>query len=135
MYGKIQASGLTEFILFICTSATWWGANPISLFALFLAFPPLLSSHCGDWQHALDCSFGCPHSLLEALIHFWRPEITDGCDISSSLIWQVRAKSLQSCLTLFDWMDYSAGVQPLQDPGKPEGETVSAIAIDVEGER
>ena len=26
------------------------------------------------------------------------------------------------------------GVQPLQDPGKPEGETVLAIAIDLERE-
>ena len=46
-------------------------ANPISLFTLFLAFPPLLNSHCGEWQQALDCSFGSPHSLLEARNHWW----------------------------------------------------------------
>ena len=26
-------------------------------------------------------------AVLEALIHIWRPEIADGCDISCSLIW------------------------------------------------
>ena len=39
------ASGLTEFIPFICTSAIW--ANLVSLFTFLLAFPQLLSSHCG----------------------------------------------------------------------------------------
>ena len=29
----------------------------------------------------------------------------------------------------------TAGVQPPQDPGKPEGETAAAIAIDLERER
>ena len=32
------------------------------------------------------------------------------------------------------WQPTPAGVQPLQDPGKPEGGMVSAIAIDLERE-
>ena len=123
--------------------------KPLGLLNSFFSYAPqlpgggrILFPYSPCFLHSLRSSAvtvgtGSMHwiAVLGALIHFWRPEITDGCDISSSLIWQVRAKSLQSCLTLFDWMDYSAGVQPLQDPGKPEGETVSAIAIDVEGER
>ena len=35
-------------------------------------------------------------------------------------------------LTSWGWI--CAGVQPPQDPGKPEGETASAIAIDLERE-
>lgn len=31
--------------------------------------------------------------------------------------------------------DHTAGVQPLQNPGKPEGETASAIAIDLDRDR
>jgi len=62
------------------------GANPVSLFTLrsgrwlLLAFPQFLSNHHGGWQHPLDA--------LGALIYIWRPEITDGCDISCLLIWQ-----------------------------------------------
>ena len=48
------------------------GPNPVSLFPLrsgrwlLLAFPRLLSSHHGGWQHMLDHSLGSPHSHLEA---------------------------------------------------------------------
>ena len=72
MYGKMQALGLTEFIPFIGTSPS--GANPIPLFTLFLASSQLLIT-LGDggifWI-----------TVLGAFIHIWRPEITDGCDIS-----------------------------------------------------
>ena len=47
------------------------GANPVSLFALLLAFPQLLSRHRGGWQHLLDRSFGSPHSHLEPRNCWW----------------------------------------------------------------
>ena len=37
MHGKMQASGLTEFLPFICTSAVW--GQPVSFFTFFPAFP------------------------------------------------------------------------------------------------
>ena len=60
------ASGLPEFIPFICISAIWG-----QLLTLLFVFPQLLSNQ----------KFG-------ELIHIWRPEITDGCDISCLLPWQ-----------------------------------------------
>ena len=74
MYGKIQASGLSEFIPFICTSALGGGvggANPVFLFTLrsgrwpLLAFPQLLSNH----GRGLTASVGC---------QFWEPSFTFG---------------------------------------------------------
>ena len=53
------------------------GSNPVSMFTLrsgrwlLLAFPQLLSSQRGGWQHRLDCSLGSPHSHLEARNHWW----------------------------------------------------------------
>ena len=49
MYGKMQASGLTEFIPFICILAAAAAAAAKS-------------------QHPLDRSFG-------TLIHIWRPKV------------------------------------------------------------
>ena len=44
--------------------------------------PPAPRQSLGWWgEHSLDRSFG-------TLIHIWRPEVTDGCDISCLLIWQ-----------------------------------------------
>ena len=78
MYGKIQASGLTEFFPFISTSATWGQIlfpdclYPNSLFRCggWLLFPSLqlLGSHCGVWQHLLDCRNHIP--FLEPLLTF-----------------------------------------------------------------
>ena len=56
MYGKMQASGLTKLIPLMCTSAIW--GQSCSLFTLLLAFPQLLSSHHGGWQHLQDDSLG-----------------------------------------------------------------------------
>ena len=67
------ASGLTEFIPFIAPQLS--GANPVSSFPLLLAFPQLRSSH----RVAVAAS---ARSVFGALIHIWRPEITDGCEIS-----------------------------------------------------
>ena len=78
MYGKIQASGLTEFIAVICTSAMW----AKSCFLVHLKQWQL-------WQMAAPCvppapqqspwrvtasaglSFGSPHSHLEARNRWW----------------------------------------------------------------
>ena len=80
----MQASGLTEFNSFICSSVIWGQpCFPVHLKEQQMAascFSQLLSNHHGGWQHPLDA--------LGALIHNWRPEITDGCDISCLLIWQ-----------------------------------------------
>ena len=70
----MQASGLTEFILSICTSA-FWGQILFPCSPCFWHSP----SSSGGWQHP---------AVLGALIHIWRPGIADGCDISYLLIWQ-----------------------------------------------
>ena len=57
------------------------GANPVSYFTLLLAFPQLLSNHRGGGSILWIAVWG-------ALIHIWRPEIADGCNISCLLIWQ-----------------------------------------------
>ena len=79
MYGKMQASELTEFIHSYVPQMS--GENPVSLFTLLLAFPQLLS------KHSVAAS-GSIHwiAALGALIQIWRP--VDGCDIYCLLIWQ-----------------------------------------------
>ena len=79
MYGKIQASGLTEFIAFICTSAMW--AKSCFLVHLKqwqlwqMAAPcvppapqqsPWRVDHHGGWWHLVDWALG-------ARIHIWSP--------------------------------------------------------------
>ena len=73
MYGKMQASGLTELFPFIGTSVSL--ANPVSLLTMLFAFPQLLSSHHGGGSTLWII-------VLGALIHTWRQEVGDGCGIS-----------------------------------------------------
>ena len=86
MCGKMQAPGLTGFNPSTCSSAIWgqpW--FPVHLKERQMAascIPQLLSNHHGVGVAA------SPGSVLGALIHNWRPEITDGGDISCLLIWQ-----------------------------------------------
>ena len=80
MEGKTHASGLTQFIPFLCTSAIWGHSG-------FLVLPCFLNSPSPS---AITEGAG---SILwitvwGALIHIWRPEITEGCDISYLLIQQ-----------------------------------------------
>ena len=81
MYGKMQASGLMESIPFICTSAIW--GQSCSLFTFLLALFQLLSNHYGEEGGNIFWI-----AVWGALIHIWRPEIADGCDIVCLLIWQ-----------------------------------------------
>ena len=66
----MQASGLTEFIPFICTSHIWGQARfLLHLKECQMAAPcilPALQQSLWVWQHPLDHSFGSPHSPLEA---------------------------------------------------------------------
>ena len=73
MYRKMQASGLPELILCICTSAIW--ANSVFLVYLASCIPPSSS--------AVTVGGGSIHviTVLGVLILIWRPEIADGCDI------------------------------------------------------
>ena len=68
MYGKMQASGLTGFIPFICSSAIWGQpCFPVHLKKQQMAascIPQLLSRHHGGWQYPLD--------------QFWEPSFTTG---------------------------------------------------------
>ena len=71
----MQASGLTEFIPCLRTSALW--GRPCFLVLL------------KDWQIAASCIPPTPQlssihwiAILGALIHIWRPEIAAGCNIS-----------------------------------------------------
>ena len=88
MYGKLQASGLTEFILFIGSSALWcqilFLCSPLGLAGGCLSFPQFLSKERG---RRVGGGCLCWITVLGALIHIWRPEITEGCDVSC-LIWQ-----------------------------------------------
>ena len=75
-----DASLWAPWIHFLYMHFSYLGPNPVSLFTLLLAFPQFLSNHCGGGSI-------CWIAVLGALIHIWRPEIADGCDISCSLIW------------------------------------------------
>ena len=79
MYGKMQASGLTEFILFIWSSSIWghWIHSFHMASAIWCQFCCLVHlascipstpqhSPMRGWQHPMNCSLGSPHSHLEA---------------------------------------------------------------------
>ena len=75
MYVKMQATGFTESIPFICISAIW-GQYPASWFYYILQF----LAHCREWLMAAGSqalSWGPPGSEM----HIWMLEITDGCNI------------------------------------------------------
>ena len=57
---KMQASGLTEFIPFICVSAIW--GQPCFLAHLASCIPPAPQQSTFRWQHLLDHSLGSSHS-------------------------------------------------------------------------
>ena len=93
----MHASGLTEFIPSICTSAIWGQS-------CFL-------DHLKEWRicylhspssSAITMRGGSIHwiPVLGALIHIWRPEITDGSDIFCLFIWQ-EIFSFHSVMSLF----------------------------------
>ena len=71
MYGKMQVSGLTEFIPFICTSAIWGQILFVCLFFNFSHPPGLFSIHCrgGDCRRSAGSQASCP---------FWEPSVTFG---------------------------------------------------------
>ena len=77
MYGKMQASGLPELILFICTSAIW--ANSVFLVYLASCILPAPTPS----SSAVTVGGGSIHviTVLGVLILICRPEIADGCDI------------------------------------------------------
>ena len=69
IYEKMQASGLTEFIPFICVSAIW--GQPCFLAHLASCIPPAPQQSTFRWQHLLDHSLGSSHSHLEARNRWW----------------------------------------------------------------
>ena len=77
MFGKMQASGLTEIIPFMCTSALWGQTcflAPLQGWQMTAScIPQLLSIHSGVVAviHLLDHSFGSPPSHLEPRNHWW----------------------------------------------------------------
>ena len=89
MSGKKQASVLTEFIPFICTSAIWGqSCFLIHLASCTLPAPQQLGLG-GAWGGATTSTGSHGSQLvLGALIHLWRPAIADGCFIPCLLIWQ-----------------------------------------------
>ena len=87
----MHTSGLTEFIPFICTSAIC--GQSLFLVHLFSCIPSSFSA-------VTTGSGNIPWiQVLGALIHIWRPEITDGCDIFCLLIWQ-DTFSFHTCILL-----------------------------------
>ena len=83
------------------TELNYLGSNPVSLFAL----------RNGIWLFFASTPTPTPITVLWALIHIWKSEIADGCNISHLLIWQeifhftVRRKSLFPSKTLFNHFD------------------------------
>ena len=69
-----DASLWAHWIHFLHMHFSCLGPNPVSLFILLLAFPQLLSNHRGGGSISWI-------AVLGALIHIWRPEIADSCDI------------------------------------------------------
>ena len=72
----MQASGLTEFIPFICTSAIWGQSCflvhlKVWQMAAACIDPAPQQSPCRGWQHPLDHSFGDLHSHLKARNRWW----------------------------------------------------------------
>ena len=65
---------LSSLNSFLSYAPQLFGANPVSLFTLLPVFIQLLSNYYGGsnarWM-----------AVLGAIIHIWRPEIADGCDI------------------------------------------------------
>ena len=76
----MQASGLTEFIAFIY-------APHVSGSVLFPSSPYFLHFPSPSAVTVVPGSIRWI-AVLGGLIHIWRPEITDVCDISHLLIWQ-----------------------------------------------
>ena len=77
---------------FLACAPQLTGADPVSLGVgrwLLLAFP---SSSESVLVVVCVCAGGVGSipwpAVSGALVHIWRPEITDGCDISCLLIWQ-----------------------------------------------
>ena len=109
----MQASGLAEFTPFICTAAFW--GHPVSLFTLLLAFLQLLSNHGWGRQHPVDCSFGNPHSHLEARNRWWlwhfllinmaRDIFISQCDNNclTASLWGEEGKALICSICWFPW--------------------------------
>ena len=91
MHGKVQASGLTEFLPFICTSAVW--GQPVSFVTFFPAFPNSSTiTVCGGrgnihWItfQKLSFSFGGQKSIMA---------------VSRLLIWQ----EIFSFCSLLKWL-------------------------------
>lgn len=73
MYGKMQASGLTEFICFICISLS--GASPASVFTLFLALPPTAPQQSPMGGGVVGMATSAGSQWWEHLIHIWSPEL------------------------------------------------------------
>ena len=111
MSGKKQASVLTEFIPFICTSAIWGqSCFLIHLASCTLPAPQQLGLG-GAWGGAATSTGSHGSQLvLGALIHIRRPEIAGGCDLSCLLIWQEvsEVKVAQLSPTLCDPMDWNS---------------------------
>ena len=84
----MQASGLAEFAPFICTAAFWAILFPCS--PCFLHSPSSSAITVGGGSILWI-------AVLGTLIHLWRPEIADGCDISCWLIWQ-------EVFSLYSWI-------------------------------
>ena len=89
MSGKKQASVLIEFIPFICTSAIW-GQSCFLIHLASCTLPAPQQLGLGEAWGGAATSTGWHGSqlVLGALIHLWRPAITDGCFIPCLLIWQ-----------------------------------------------
>ena len=107
----MQASRLTESIPCIGSSAIW---------AQSCFLVPLASCISPAPQHL--CGGGSIHwiAVLGALIHIWRPEIAEGCDLSCLLIWQ-EVKWSESRSVESDSLRSHGLYSPWNSPGQNTG--------------
>ena len=75
MNGKVQESGLTEIIPFICISANW---GPYAVFFYILSSP---GAHCREWLQSMTGILFLPKVPLRLTSSHWRAAIADDCDI------------------------------------------------------
>ena len=79
MYWKRQASGLTEFTPFMCTSAIW--GQSCFLVHLVSCIPPAPLNHHGRGGVSIHWI-----AVWAAFNHIWRPGNTNGCDSVDAIV-------------------------------------------------
>ena len=94
---KCQTSGikLRNLAFYVWEDASLWShwihsfhMHPSYLGPILFSCSPCFLHSCSSSAITVGGGSICWITVLGAIIHIWRPEIADGCDISCLLIWQ-----------------------------------------------